>query len=61
VSARKPGDTTSLKISRNNTELEVRATLSGNVKQTFTIRQVAAPTALQKTILEDWLRRVTIQ
>jgi len=61
VSARKPGDTTALKISRNNTGLEVRATLSSNMKQTFTIRQVAAPTALQKAILEDWLRRVRIQ
>ena len=58
VSARKPGDTTTLKISRNNTGLEVRVTLARNTKQTFTIRPVASPTALQKAILEDWLRRV---
>jgi len=58
LSARKPGDTTTLKISRNNTVLEVRVTLARNTKQTFTIRPVAAPTALQKAILDDWLDRV---
>ena len=57
VSARKPGDTTTLKISRNNTGLELRVTLSSNRKQTFTIRPVTSPTALQKAILDDWLRR----
>ena len=58
LSARKPGDTTTLKISRNNTVLEVRVTLARNTKQTFTIRPVASPTALQTAILDDWLRRV---
>jgi predicted metalloprotease with PDZ domain len=58
VSARKPGDTTTLKISRNNTGLELRVTLARNTKQTFTIREVVSPTALQKAILEDWLRRL---
>jgi len=36
----------------------VRITLSSNTKQTFTIRPVASPTAQQKAILGDWLRRV---
>ncbi len=58
LSARKPGDTTTLKISRNNTGLELQVTLARNMRQTFKIRPVASPTALQKTILEDWLRRV---
>jgi len=57
VSARKPGDTTTLKISRNNTGLELRVTLARHTKQTFKIRPMASPTALQKAILEDWLRR----
>jgi predicted metalloprotease with PDZ domain len=57
LSARKPGETTTLKISRNNTTLDVRATLSSNTKQTFTIRQVAAPAVSQLAIFEDWLRR----
>ena len=57
LSARKPGETTTLKISRNDAVLEVGVTLAGNTKQTFTLRPVAAPTALQKAILEDWLRR----
>jgi predicted metalloprotease with PDZ domain len=58
LSARKPGDTTALSISRNDTALDVPVTLSGNAKQTFTIRRMAAPTALQRTVLEDWLRRL---
>ena len=57
LSARKPGETTTLKISRNDTGLEVHVTLGRNTKQTFTIRPVATPTPLQKAILEDWLRR----
>jgi predicted metalloprotease with PDZ domain len=58
LSARKPGDTTALKISRNDTALDVRVTLSSNSKRTFTIRPVADPTSQQKAILEDWLRGV---
>jgi len=58
LSAGKPGDTTTLKISRNNTGLELQVTLARNMKQMFKIRPVASPTALQAAILEDWLRRV---
>ena len=58
VSARKPGDTTTLKISRNNTGARSAGPLARNTKQTFTIRSVASPTALQADILKDWLRRV---
>jgi len=58
LSAGKPGDTTTLKISRNDTGLELQVTLARNMKQTFKIRPVASPTALQAAILEDWLRRV---
>jgi predicted metalloprotease with PDZ domain len=58
VSARKPGDTTILKITRNNTGLELQVTLARNTKQTFKIRPAASPTALQADILKDWLRRV---
>jgi hypothetical protein len=47
-----------LKISRNDTGLELQVTLARNMKQTFKIRPVASPTALQAAILEDWLRRV---
>ena len=54
----KPGETITVKVSRNNTELELRVTLAGNVKRTFAIRQVAVPTAQQAAILEDWLRHV---
>ena len=57
LSARKPGDTTTLKIFRNNTGLELQVTLARNTKQTFTLRPAASPTALQSAILEDWLRR----
>jgi predicted metalloprotease with PDZ domain len=57
LSARNPGETTTLKTSRNDAELEVGVTLAGNTKQTFTLRQAAAPTALQKAILSDRLRR----
>jgi predicted metalloprotease with PDZ domain len=58
LSAGKPGDTTTLKISRNNTGLELQVTLARNMKQTFKIRRVDSPTALQAAIFEDWLRRV---
>jgi predicted metalloprotease with PDZ domain len=57
LSARKPGETTTLKISRNDVVLDVAVTLARNAKRAFTIRQVAAPTVLQLTIFEDWLRR----
>ena len=56
LSGRKPGDTITLKISRQHTGLDVRVTLARNTKQTFTIRPVASPTALQQAILDDWLR-----
>jgi predicted metalloprotease with PDZ domain len=58
LSARKPGDTMTLKISRNNAQLELQVTLGRAAKQSFEIRPVAVPTALQKAIFEDWLRRV---
>jgi predicted metalloprotease with PDZ domain len=56
LATRKPDDTMTLKISRNNAGLEVQVTLARNTKQTFTIRQVAAPSARQKAVFEDWLR-----
>jgi len=58
LSARKPGDTTTLKIFRNNTGLDLQVTLARNTKQTFKFQPAASPTALQSAILEDWLRRV---
>jgi predicted metalloprotease with PDZ domain len=58
LSAGKPGDTTTLKISRNDTGLELQVPLARNTKQTFRIRPVASPTALQMAILKDWLRRL---
>jgi predicted metalloprotease with PDZ domain len=57
LSARKPGDAIAMKISRSNAALELKATLAANRKRAFTIRQVPAPTVLQLTIFEDWLRR----
>lgn len=57
MAARKPGETLTVKISRNDIELELHVTLAGNVKRTFAIRQAVAPAAPQKAILEDWLRR----
>jgi predicted metalloprotease with PDZ domain len=56
LSARKPGDTMTLKISRNGTPLELRVTLATNVKHTFKIRPIDRPTALQAAIFHDWLR-----
>jgi len=56
LSARKPGQTTTLKISRNNTSLEVQVTLNRNKKLTFRLGQAPAPTARQKVVLTDWLR-----
>lgn len=56
LSARKPGDHTRLKISRNGTEQELEATLDKNVKRTFQIQPMANPTPLQAAILKDWLR-----
>jgi Predicted protease with the C-terminal PDZ domain len=56
LSARKPGDKTRLKISRNNTPQEVEVTLDKNVKRTFRIQPGANPSALQGAILKDWLR-----
>jgi len=58
LSVRKPGDTLRLKIGRRGAEQELSVTLGKNVKQTFEIRRAAAPTPLQRTILEDWLRSV---
>ncbi|MCX6542818.1 MAG: PDZ domain-containing protein [Acidobacteria bacterium] len=56
LSARKPGETLTLKVSRDNASLESKVTLAGNRKQAFTLRRVAAPTALQAAIFPDWLR-----
>ena len=57
LSAKKPGDTMTLKILRSDTRLELPITLAQAVKQTFAIRPVASPTPQQAAILKDWLRR----
>ena len=59
LAARKPGETLDAEDLHGTTpRLESKVTLAGNRKQAFTLRPLAAPTALQKAILEDWLRRV---
>jgi len=57
LSARKPGDTATLKISRKDAGLAVQVTLGRNTKQTFRIGPVASPSAQQSAILKDWLRQ----
>jgi predicted metalloprotease with PDZ domain len=53
LSAKKPGDKTRLKISRNNTSQEVEVNLDKNLKKTFHIEPAGNPSALQGAILRD--------
>jgi predicted metalloprotease with PDZ domain len=58
LTTKKPGDNVRLKISRDNTALEVDVTLGKNVKRTFHIQPMTSTTPLQAAILKDWLRSV---
>ena len=56
LSTAKPGDSITVKVSRNSTTLDLPITLATNAKRTFAIRPVTAPTPMQAAILKDWLR-----
>jgi predicted metalloprotease with PDZ domain len=56
LAAKKPGDKTRLKISRNNVPQEVEVTLDKNLKKIFRIQPATSPSALQGVILREWLR-----
>jgi predicted metalloprotease with PDZ domain len=52
LASRKAGDRVKLKLARG----EVQATVVGNEKRTYAIREAAGASATQSAILADWLR-----
>jgi C-terminal processing protease CtpA/Prc len=51
-----PGDKIKLQILRDGAPMDLEVVLGKNVKRTFTFAPLPNPTALQTTILNDWLR-----
>jgi predicted metalloprotease with PDZ domain len=58
VAPKRPGEKLRIRISRNGAAQDVEVELGKNVKRTFSFREVNNPTALQASILKDWLRAV---
>jgi C-terminal processing protease CtpA/Prc len=56
VAPKKPGEKLRFRISRNGAAQDVDVELAKNVKRTFSFREASNPTALQASILKDWLR-----
>jgi hypothetical protein len=56
VVPKKPGEKLHLRISHNGAPLDVGVELAKHVKRTFSLRMASSPTALQSSILKDWLR-----
>ncbi|HEV3202181.1 MAG TPA: PDZ domain-containing protein [Bryobacteraceae bacterium] len=56
VLPKKPGEKIRIRISRNGATQDVDVGLGKNFKRTFSFREVDNPTALQSSILKDWLR-----
>jgi len=56
LTARKPGDSIKLKISRNNAMQDIEVTLAKNVKLAYAFQTRPGPTPIEAAILKDWLR-----
>jgi len=57
MAAKKPGETAKVKYSRAGAVQDIEIALGKNSKRTYSIVPAAGPTALQKAILKDWLRK----
>jgi len=56
LTAKKPGERTKLKISRDSAVREIEIILEKNTKRTYQFQSAPNATALQSTIRRDWLR-----
>jgi predicted metalloprotease with PDZ domain len=53
---KKPGDKIQIQIARDGATTDLEVTLGQNLKRTFRLQAIANPTALEGTILQNWLR-----
>ena len=56
LTAKKPGETIKLRISRAGAAQDLEVVLAQNTKRTFAIQPMLNPDPLQAAILNDWLR-----
>ena len=58
VAPKKPGEKIRIRIARNGATQDVDVELGKNLKRTFSFQMESQPTALEASILQDWLRAV---